>query len=158
MRLSEQILLGSMTLVPVAYKRHSGDQIQGCALGMAETASGISDYGAEHRWPWLNGNTACPCGCKTYKQRGGKIFIACPIESYAQAIAHIFNEHVMEDKTWTLEQLVDWIRSVEPAEPEPVPEVVALVEQTDLPVSVVSRWLSDQPEQDCDDFAAEERE
>lgn len=35
-------------------------------------------------------------------------------------IVHVFNYHVMTVKDWTLDRLVQWVASVEPAEPEEV--------------------------------------
>jgi hypothetical protein len=31
-------------------------------------------------------------------------------------IAHIFDHHIMEKKNWTLDQLVEWVKTVEPAD------------------------------------------
>jgi len=33
-------------------------------------------------------------------------------------IVHLFNYHVMTKKDWTMDQLIDWVRSVEPPDPE----------------------------------------
>ena len=115
MRLSQAILLGSTLLRPVA-----GDlELPGdCgALGMAERAVGAGwSY-----WPWLlTMRLAAPCRCP---------FQPLPA---AWVVTHLFGCHVAEefldsfrnkgwvrsDDRWTLEQLVDWVRSVEPAEAE----------------------------------------
>jgi len=115
MRLSEAILLGSTLLRPVA-----GDlelPSDRGALGMAERAVGAGwSY-----WPWLlTMRVATPCRCP---------FQPLPA---AWVVTHLFGCHVAEefldsfrnrgwvrsDERWTLEQLVDWVRSVEPAEAE----------------------------------------
>lgn len=116
MRLSEAILLGSMTARAIAYSRHD-DNGGACALGMAENARGCSGFdAAENAYPWLRHHAQAPCGHKGHRQLSGPLRVPyyVPIGNYSSVIAHIFNEHVCEDKTWTLEQLVDWIRSVEP--------------------------------------------
>lgn len=104
MRLSEAILLGRVTVTP-----RSG-QLASCALGMAANARGIdADYQKINReWPWLAKRLVLPCEC------------FCAGEGMLQ-IAHLFDSHVMSPyakPTLTLEQLVDWVRSVEPAEVE----------------------------------------
>lgn len=38
--------------------------------------------------------------------------------SLSEWIVHVFNYHVMAVKDWTLDRLVQWVASVEPAEPE----------------------------------------
>ena len=116
MLFSDALLLGSTLLKPIPYYRRKGSDM-GCAVGMAETAIGLDSriFGAEDKWSWLNTKLSVkllPCGCNI-----AKIYL----EEYIGAIIHIFNEHVCEDKTWTLEQLVDWIRSVEPKEECQVP-------------------------------------
>jgi hypothetical protein len=37
---------------------------------------------------------------------------------YMIGIVHVFNYHVCTVKDWTLDQLIDWIRTIEPAEEE----------------------------------------
>lgn len=118
MKLSLAIATGRTVLTPYAgYFLARGQR--GCALGMAGIADGlalveegprvaIENYKAiETHWPWL-------------KTEGPK----CPVcgnssnHFYTDLIAHIFDAHVAGIKSeWTLDQLIDWIRSVEPAEP-----------------------------------------
>ena len=31
---------------------------------------------------------------------------------------HLFNDHVMTKKEWTMDQLIDWVATVEPPDPE----------------------------------------
>jgi hypothetical protein len=35
-------------------------------------------------------------------------------------IVHLFNYHVVTAKDWTIERLADWVRSIEPPEPNEV--------------------------------------
>lgn len=104
MQVSEAILLGSTMLKPVPYIRNDGSG-GGCALGMAEIAVDGAESGIERTamGKWLLGISLFPCVCGL-------------ISPYNVLIAHIFNEHVCKDKTWTIEKLVDWVRSVEPKE------------------------------------------
>jgi|GEM_PF-4481902 hypothetical protein len=46
---------------------------------------------------------------------------------------HIFDTHVMEREQWTYEQLVDYVRSIEPAEETSAPESVPGDEQEEIP-------------------------
>jgi hypothetical protein len=119
MRLSEAILLGSTMLRPMAFTQNDGKG-SGCALGMAAIAGlGDSAWGKDTYDGWASSAPAvAPCGHKEYLQKfcddsDGHLQ---PIKTVTSVIAHIFNEHVMGDGSWTLEQLVDWVRSVEPVE------------------------------------------
>jgi hypothetical protein len=91
----------------------------GCALTMAVLASGRTPKGAdalfnvwhlaEKVWPWLR---TSHCGCPVC----GDV-----LQSSLYTVAHIFDLHVMHvwglhvgEKDYTLDQLIDWVRSVEP--------------------------------------------
>src|SRR5258705_6677476 len=109
MKLSEAMALGRVLLKPKAMFLTDGEG-SGCALGMALTAIGVkiecpcSIDEPEGEWPWLRKFCDCPCSC------------GLPL-SYTAAITHIFDDHVMKSslEPWTLDQLIDWIKSVEPA-------------------------------------------
>lgn len=113
MQLSEAILIGSVGIQAFAGERcnFSTSDKQGCALGMAEFAIGRfgSSCAAEKEWPWLEGEYSgkyYPCGC-------------CKAPSWANytcVIAQTFNNHVMGKGDWTIEQLADYVRTVEPRE------------------------------------------
>lgn len=113
LRLSEAILLGSTSVRPLAghmIKFQNGETF-GCALGMACTSAAVPFFKSQKiydEWPWLREWFTLPCCCGS----GG--YFACSV------IVHIFDCHVMEVNKphWTLEQLVDWVRSVEPPEPD----------------------------------------
>lgn len=101
-------MLGSLTMRSAPNFRNYGDG-SGCALGMAENAMGGESAESVHEWLNVDA-TVGPCGCKLPY-----------FATLTTCIAHTFNEHVHGDKTWTLERLVDWVRSVEPNEPEECP-------------------------------------
>lgn len=113
MKLSEAILAGSTGIRAIAGTRYGFKEgsPHGCALGMAEFSIGLFGHpvGAEGNWEWLNQSYTAeffPCHC-------------CPTlrgSTYSTVIAQTFNNHVMGRKDWTLEQLVDYVRSIEPAE------------------------------------------
>ncbi len=114
MKLSEAMALGRVLLKPKAMFLTDGEG-SGCALGMALTAIGVKIEKPsfieepEKQWPWLKKSCNCPCSC------GGSYV------SYTAAIAHVFDFHVMSkmwNQQWTMDQLIDWIKSVEPKEPE----------------------------------------
>lgn len=122
MQVSEAMAMGRTLLEPMrGFVLAAGGR--GCALGMAGLAEGlplktytarygdVANYGTiEKHWPWLITETP-----------------ACPVcthvsDCYLDAIAHIFDMHVANCKPqWTLDQLIDWVRSVEPAEATPSP-------------------------------------
>lgn len=112
MKLSDAIALGRVLVKPKANFLVDGEG-SGCALGMALTAVGkkieMPSFleEPEIEWPWL-------------KKVCGYHFCSCFYGvSYSQAIAHIFDGHVMKSmalEPWTLDRLIDWVRSVEPKE------------------------------------------
>lgn len=108
MKLSEAIMMGRHLV-----DRPRAFNLSTCALGMALGADGYElreDMGTcqdyQHiiqRWPWLETLIVkCPACSKECMRYG--------------AITHVFDAHVMTNKTMTLEQLCDWVKSVEPAE------------------------------------------
>lgn len=125
MRLSDAIATGRMLLTPTLGVRELNGG--GCAIGMAEVALGIekTNKRLENVYPWLSNTIEdLPCGSDHFYIHENP-YLACfnpvtkpQVQSYSCAIAHIFNVHVMRDKTWNLDQLIDWVRSVEPAEKE----------------------------------------
>lgn len=102
MRLSEAIMLGA-----TRYKLRScgwwyDHEESGCALGIAARACGVKFpfRGAiSTLWPWLN---------KPYSQD----------DSMMSHIFTRFDDEVIRGRTMTIEQLADYVRSIEPSEPE----------------------------------------
>lgn len=129
MKLSDAILLGSTLLAPQAGRQYSPETQSGCALGMAAIATGCTyrkvqnvpsqerrTLGVEGVWgTWTLEVVRRPCKC---------FFLLVPRKlRIKEIIAHLFDYHVVTKKNWTLEQLVDWVRTVEPSEPaKPQPE------------------------------------
>jgi hypothetical protein len=121
MLMSDAIALGACVIRAVPYT--IGQDDYGCAVGMATYAAKGMQDSAGSCWPWAAKKleTVMPCGCDSMRyppndpaKRG-----AYPILVYSDAIAHLFNEHVMDHEhtgkaSWTLEQLIDWVREVEP--------------------------------------------
>lgn len=113
MRLSEAIALGRVLLTPIPGNYFSGDN-SGCALGMGLAGVGcksrdtaVIEKDLDKHWSWMNNRIpSLPCGCVSTNF------------DIATNIVHLFDEHVCGNKDWTLDQLIDWVRSVEPAEPE----------------------------------------
>lgn len=120
MKLSEAILLGSTMIKPKAGVFITPDGKQGCAWGMVGAAAPAS-YPNFATMAGRRSETQ-PCNCATtliigsglrYQERAFTF-------SLSDWIVHVFNCHVMTVKDWTLDRLVQWVASVEPAEPEAV--------------------------------------
>lgn len=120
MKLSSAIATGRVLVMPASGAEWRNDG-SGCARGMALEGAGIgrieSCGGGENwlrfcgTWPWtrLPAN-ASPCGC-----------VCSYGVTYCHYIAHIFDDHIIHKGDWTLDRLIDWIASVEPAEPSEAP-------------------------------------
>lgn len=115
MRLSDAIRLGSL-LVP---EPQAGD-INACAITMACKASGGVNNLYIHlaeQWPWLGTTLVpCPCGVEHVIMYNGHSWTIDDLTGSAIIFAP-FDAHVMGDCTMTIDQLADWIRSIEPNEP-----------------------------------------
>ena len=119
MKLSAAILLGSTVMTPSPGGMIHDDG-SGCALGMAlkatgrplyvDTVSGLPRTIAFLRnratsrtaWPWLSQDFPVPCSCSR-----------APCSDGFKIVTHLFDDHVFGRADWTLEQLVDWVQSVE---------------------------------------------
>jgi hypothetical protein len=123
MRLSDAIAMGRVLLKPVGGTTFDADGKGGCAIGMALKARGFDTRGlvfnplAEY-WDWTTGwplGMMLPCGCHSEGYNSGN--------NVGMVIAHIFDFHVMggAHPLWTLDQLIDWVRSIEPTEATPSP-------------------------------------
>jgi hypothetical protein len=121
MKLSDAIALGRTLCKSVPYEQ---DDLQGggCALGMAARAMDTHVVG--RFWIGItNGGSAAvflgkpaeyPCGCKWHTS----LMVRDDTHNKAYrivglALIHVFNEHVHGDHTWTLDQLIDWVREQE---------------------------------------------
>jgi hypothetical protein len=125
MRLSDAIALGRTILEPVAgtFNDHHGG---GCAIGMAYEAIGKDFLVSNVReWNWVHTvRGKLPCSCT--RTCNCELCVQDPAIS---CIVHLFDVHVMGKGDWTLDQLIDWVRSVEP--PEQVTEVKEEAHETE---------------------------
>jgi|ERR1700683_4408 len=110
----EAIALGRMILKP-KFGYFNDRQGNGCALGMAEVALGYSLIQRElldATYPWLR-KTAVPLPCQCDSRRGfGSSRLSADI-----VVAHIFDYHVVlvaVDPKWTMEELIDWVKQIDP--------------------------------------------
>ena len=123
MKLSDAILLGSTVLAPQGGLQYSPENKSGCAFGMAAVAKGCTfrkvsnvnpferrTLGVEGVWgAWVLALVKRPCKC---------FFLFMPRQMRVKdIISHLFDYHVTVKDDWTLEQLVAWVRTVEPSEP-----------------------------------------
>ena len=108
MKLSDAIDIGRVTI-----EKWTLGHLEGCALGMAANAVGCeySYSDIEKHWPWI---TEHPGKCPLCN----RVFFY-PCDTTMMLIAHLFDTHVMDFDDITLDQLIDWVRSVEPAEDVP---------------------------------------
>lgn len=142
MRASEALLLGSVLLKPKGGALFS-EPGAGCALGMILVAEhGLDGLDMFRNRPlgycdlpkWLEEPLTSaflpPCGC----WREPLFYPGLADHSIAGVIIHLFDFHVMGDKKdWTIEQLADWLRSVEPTEElEVAPETQPIMEESDV--------------------------
>lgn len=130
MRLSEKIALGSLMLRPVPGILNDGHG-GGCAFGMAKAAD--SAY-VDKAWLTEIHEDVLPCDCGKDKSlvMGGMCTLlprSWSARDYTNAIVHIFNYHVATKKDWTIDQLCDWVRSVEPDEPEEVVPTTEVIQE-----------------------------
>lgn len=120
MRLSNAVATGRTLIIPTRGVILM-DPDHGCALGMGLAGAGVpyKKVEAMHseaacvraQWPWLTDWFHLPCSCQMGKSANTAFNI----------IGHVFDCHIMgRAPDWTLDQLIDWICSVEPAEPEEV--------------------------------------
>ena len=121
MRLSTAIATGRVTI-----DKLTAMDLEGCVLGMAANAAGIPrEYGCIRReWPWLREPAGvCPkCQLKTFA--GDLLSI----------VYHLFDAHVIRRKDLSLDELIDIVRSIEPAEPEQLSTDQAFCDETEAKV------------------------
>jgi hypothetical protein len=123
MRLSDAIATGRVTI-----EKLEAGLLKSCVLGMALNAIGRSDATDESvpckvsgyaviqaTWPWTSTRIRHPLWGHY---------------EYAYALIYqLFDDFVMK-RRMTLDELIDWVRSVEPAEPEPA--VAESLQSTEL--------------------------
>ena len=126
MRLSEAMMLGHTRykLNPELWACEDG----GCLLGVAGYAAGVqfTEEGDEDferiidRWPWLINHVTSPA----FAFDCGQSHLFSHLHNYPfENAAYCFISCLafeLKNGVVTIEQVVDWVRSVEPSEPEPV--------------------------------------
>jgi hypothetical protein len=115
MRAGEALMIGSLQLRPRPFVIDDKNG-RGCAIGMMNIANGKnSEDFITVLYPWMGNLVEMPCGH------------GCGPATVCGAMVHLFNEHVCTDmadeytfrafpgaEKWTLEQLADWLESVDP--------------------------------------------
>jgi hypothetical protein len=116
MRLSDAIALGRTLVKPHRLAEYYEDG-SGCARGMALEACNARAHSDDYNlhddafyrlWPWTSVSpNKAPCNCQVMS-----------VYPFNAQIQHLFDSHVtgIAKPTWTLDQLIDWVRSVEPDE------------------------------------------
>ena len=79
-----------------------------------------------HWWPWVNNFAKRPCQCQSVR----------PLSRVGSLIPHLFDQHVFRQCDWTIEQLAQWVASIEPPEQE-------LTFPADVPSDVVRTHLAE---------------
>lgn len=105
MRLSDAIAMGRVLVSEL-----KAGSMDGCVLGMAAKAIGTPTSGnmgdcfskLERQWPWLRNEV--PEG------------VVSTAGNWTGAIWYRFDIEVMIERTLTLDQLIDWVRTIEPPE------------------------------------------
>ena len=127
MKLSDAILIGSAVVTPRPGKVYFRDENSGCAIGMAVIGAGgkwiqrgLDSVEFLHWWPWVHNFAKRPCHCQSVK----------PIARVGSLIPHLFDQHVFGQRDWTIEQLAQWIATIEPPEQD-------LTFPSDVPIDVV---------------------
>lgn len=110
MRLSDAIALGRTLIKSQPGTVWDERDASGCAWGMAFAATGnhyCDNIGLKLLgWHWSRMKTVC-MSCSCFQPDTTFLYVD-------NAIAHLFDKHVYEKCDWTLDQLIDWVRSVEP--------------------------------------------
>ena len=127
MRLSDAIALGRTLVKPMAGKPLSKDNDYGCTIGMALRAVGRAyncSQSDEQNWNWW----------PVYQQflEEWPWTLSHPVINMSD-IFRRFDREVMQG-TMTLDQLIDWVRSVEPEEPLPLRDVDVAVKREGVEV------------------------
>lgn len=117
MKISTAMALGRTMIKPLAGIFLNPAKDSGCAWGMACLAA------PSHFNSFLIRAECCevrlPCKCNGWVIGGSmRPYHAGEADNLRDCIVHLFNYHVMTRKDWTMDQLIDWVASVEPADPE----------------------------------------
>ena len=129
MRLSEAIIRGRVLLTPSPGRFVDDTGTSGCVMGMAaigadapvvlSAASSLKNVVASEvirqSWPWLLRfrRYELLCGCKIPNRRLG---LTGWRYRALDVIIHTFDEHIGDSQTG-IEELIEWVRRVEPRDP-----------------------------------------
>lgn len=120
MRLSDRLALGRLLLKPWENNGAGFITGDGCALQIVNVEHHGCVYG-QFAWDEADKITApLPCNCKvgdSVKVAGYRFGVITQHLRGCEKIVHLFNHHVVYRQDWTFDQLIDWVRSVEPEEP-----------------------------------------
>lgn len=103
-----------------------GGELYACALGFAGLATGETletmrpggsvfynyDF-LEKKWPWTKNFSPpdfLPCGCENVPEKENETERVA--EDFTDLMIHLFDDHL--DKGWTLDMIIDVVRSLEP--------------------------------------------
>jgi hypothetical protein len=112
MKLSTAIRMGSLLI-----ENPQAGNVRACAITMACLSMGctqVLDYYwyVAKTWPWvITAKVVCPCGKKHWPSLHDDDSLYG-----TEVIWGPFDHHVMGDRTMTIEQLADFIASIEPEE------------------------------------------
>jgi hypothetical protein len=116
MKLSTAIRMGSLLI-----ENPQAGNVRACAITMAclstgfQQQRGMGDDAYSHvakTWPWvITAKAVCPCGTVHPMS-----FSDSSLLTGSEVIWGVFDHHVMGDRTMTIEQLADFIASIEPEE------------------------------------------
>lgn len=132
MKISTAMNLGSSMIFPIAGQHLNVDRTGGCAWGMVNVAA-PGEYENMLNMRAHRVYLRLPCGCKGNIMGAGMKSIYYPDGklNLTYAIVHLFNDHVMTRKDWSMEKLIDWVASVEPPDPFEVQDA----QETEVEVS-----------------------
>jgi hypothetical protein len=106
LELDEAIRIGSL----LVQEPKVGD-INACVLGMAAKAVGCKETRVlpitafiKREWPWLGTRNVASCPQCGLGLMG------------SERVWHLFDRHIMEDRTMTIDQLADYVATIEPKE------------------------------------------
>lgn len=119
MKISTAIALGRHLIKPLAGIHLTVNGRSGCAWGMVNKAVPEEFVLMSNRAKYTR--ATLPCECRNGNEAIGSCMRVQPIYDFnnlSNIIVHLFNDHVMTKKDWTMDQLIDWVAANEPADPE----------------------------------------
>lgn len=119
MRASEALRMGSKMIAPLRGQLLNAEHTAGCALGMISI--GNQNFSLlTHCYPWTLLRAEFPCSCCSCRDElvmgsGGMLVTRNTARSNIQEmVVHLFNYHVCTTHDWTIDQIADWLDTVDP--------------------------------------------